>query len=184
MPPSKRIYTDAPSNMISKQKTSNNFPLHSFLNREKLNKPIGSVYGTNIYTYIYMYIYIHLYLPLKKTTIHGSVTKNTVRPSFTKTEFHHQSRNWARQRHHICPPTKHGECYVCLFWFWFRIPEKNPIPPRERIHIPQKNGILSRWFSELPKVGYVSIPWRVSHRIHGTGIGTPTWKPIKLTKCR
>ena len=23
-------------------------------------------------------------------------------------------------------------------------------------------GILSRWFSELPKVGYVSIPWRVS----------------------
>ena len=32
-------------------------------------------------------------------------------------------------------------------------------------NISPQNGILSRWFSELPKVGYVSVPWRITLRM-------------------
>ena len=41
---------------------------------------------------------------------------------------------------------------------------------------PPKNGILSRWFSELPKVGYVSIPWRVSFLLPRLSF-SPTLQP-------
>ena len=35
----------------------------------------------------------------------------------------------------------------------------------ERSHIPSKNGILSRWFSELPVWWDMLIPWRVSLKL-------------------
>ena len=38
---------------------------------------------------------------------------------------------------------------------------ENGIPSREQSHIPLKNGILKMIFL-FPKVGYVSIPWRVT----------------------
>ena len=51
--------------------------------------------------------------------------------------------------------------FVCFFFQRGIVlvgPKKN-LPSRELTY-PPKNGILSRWFSDLPKVGYVSS-WRV-----------------------
>ena len=65
-----------------------------------------------------------------------------------------------KRRGGSCTAQRRGEAGDDGGWSWKKGWDT---PPRERSHIPPKMGILSRWFSQLPKVGDVSKsiqkPW-------------------------
>ena len=85
--------------------------------------------------------------------------------SFTvKTLFRFSKAGWDRPRdadtervawNAILAPAKGGGFPMGLRKpIWMNI---YYLPSTERSHIPQSHGILSRWFSELPKVGYANF---------------------------
>ena len=108
--------------------------------------------------YIYIYIYIAMY-------IHAQF-RTGLNPSFMKP---HSSRRWFQAVRALLPVARGvGHFKWRCRWEksfgnsgvgWGKL-EPWDVFWWERSHVPYQLALLSRWFSELPEVGYVTvIPW-------------------------